>query len=437
MEKNKIINTIAKELASIGVSSFFVGGCVRDHLMGLSVEDVDICLVGANDIEPIEAILNKHSKCSERVGNSFPVWIVTIGGEKFDFALARCEKKSGNTRKDFSVETENVTIEEDLKRRDITVNAIAQNILTDEIVDPFGGIGDIHSGLIRHVSDAFGEDPLRVYRVARFAARFGFKIAPETITLMSQMEHTGISPERVGMELKKAMVQSKTPSVFFETLREIGWLKYHFAPLEALIGIEQDPQWHPEGCAFRHTMCTLDQANDLLTRVTMVCHDLGKATTTVFRNGHWTSPGHAAAGAEPTRAMLMGIKLMDNHFIDQVVFLVKHHMIHTETPISKKRVMRLMREMEKIGLEYENLVEVCRCDHSGRPPIAPETPEIGQEWLEDIRTNNLNKVIVTGNMLLQLGFQQGKELGDELKKLRDLQDSGILNWGNWMTFVGK
>lgn len=438
---NNRVSSILTELHTHGITSYFVGGCVRDHLLGVESDDIDFCLTGVTDTQLLEEILRFHSDAvAADVGNTFPVWIATIDGETYDFAMARVERLEGHTRRDFFVGTENVTIEDDLMRRDLTINAIAINCLTGAIVDPFEGVSDLRKGVAREVSQAFAEDSLRVLRAARFISRFNLNPSQSLIDMCRGLNPSDISRERVGMELYKMTYQAQTPSLFFRFLLEVGWLGYHFQPVLDLVGLEQSTVWHPEGDVFEHTMHCMDAANDPFTRVVMLCHDLGKVSTTqVQEDGSITARGHAGAGVPIAREMLSNISFRNGDLIDQVCTLVDLHMIHTSPPQSRSSVARVIRRLQAVGLEYGDLVEVCRCDVSGRPPMEGYTPDIGQAIAEHLvieteRGEGMNP-IVNGNMLIDAGVPQGPEIGRLKRELFDLQMDGVLTENNWRGFI--
>src|SRR5690606_2828928 len=267
---------IAEKIRCAGGNLYLVGGAVRDQLMGKTPKDKDYCVTGisAEEFSRLfpEAILT---------GKDFPVF--RIDGE--EYALARTERKTGRGYKGFQVDSSpEVTIEEDLKRRDLTINSVAIEVATGEVVDPFGGVEDIRRGIIRATSEAFREDPLRVYRAARFAARFGFRVEPGTLAMMRDMkeELPALTPERVGLEVIKAL-ETENPSIFFRVLAEAEVLDVHFPELSALIGVPQPPEHHPEGDAFEHSMQVLEamarMTKDPVLRWVAVVHDVGKGVT--------------------------------------------------------------------------------------------------------------------------------------------------------------
>ena len=259
---------------------FLVGGAVRDQLLNLPVSDRDWVIVGAKPEELIE-------QGYHQVGKDFPVFLHPKSQE--EYALARTERKTGSGYTGFSCyASPDVTIEEDLLRRDLTINAIAQS-KDGTLIDPFHGVDDLNKRILRHVSAAFTEDPLRVLRVARFAARYhwlDFTIAPETLLLMQQIVESGelsaLTAERVWAETEKAL-QSRSPQIYFEVLRQCGALAVLFPEIDRLFGIPAPIKWHPEIDTGIHTMMVLKMiaslSDDISIRFAALCHDLGKGVT--------------------------------------------------------------------------------------------------------------------------------------------------------------
>jgi len=254
-----------------------VGGSVRDQLLGLKVQDHDYVVVGANP----EQMVDRGFK---PVGRDFPVFLHPETKE--EYALARTERKTARGYRGFQVYTApDVTLEQDLARRDLTINAIAEDE-TGNIIDPYGGVQDLRAGILRHVSPAFAEDPVRVLRVARFAARFGFQLAPETLRLMRNMVETGevdaLVPERVWQELSRGLME-KTPSRMFLVLRDCGALARIVPEVDRLFGVPQPEIHHPEIDTGVHVMMVVDYAArrgwPLPVRLAALTHDLGKGTT--------------------------------------------------------------------------------------------------------------------------------------------------------------
>ena len=270
------VEEIANKIKEKGGSLYLVGGAVRNKFLNLEIHDEDYCVCGLTEEEFIKLFPNAKPR-----GKAFKVF--DLDGK--EFALARKDVKKGLGHKDFEIQSNpNITIEEDLYRRDITINSIAQDVLTKEIIDPFNGIKDIQNKIIRATSLSFKDDPLRVYRVARFASQLEFNVDVDTIELMKSMKNelSTLSKERVFEELKKALATDK-PSIFFEVLRKADVLDAHFKEINDLIGVLQPEKYHPEGDAYNHTMLVLDyvsqNAKDLSIRFSALVHDLGKGLT--------------------------------------------------------------------------------------------------------------------------------------------------------------
>ena len=281
------------------MQTYLVGGAVRDALLGLAVKDRDWVVVGAD----AAAML---AQGYQPVGRDFPVFLHPETHE--EYALARTERKTGKGYAGFAFHADkNVTLEEDLMRRDLTINAMAQD-QDGRIIDPFGGQADLRDKILRHVSPAFAEDPVRILRTARFAARYGFAVAPETMTLMKQMVDDGeadaLVAERVWQELAKGLMEQQ-PRRMIEVLRECGALKVILPEVDALFGVPQRAEHHPEIDSGIHTLMTLQRAADLglslPERYAAMLHDLGKALTPpdILPRHH----GHDIAGVKPVQAV--------------------------------------------------------------------------------------------------------------------------------------
>ncbi len=284
------------------MQTYLVGGAVRDRLLGEPAAERDWVVVGATPAELEQAGFR-------RVGRSFPVFLHPDTGE--EYALARTERKTGPGYHGFEFCTDSgVTLEQDLQRRDLTINAIAENA-DGELIDPWGGQRDLDARLLRHVDDAFREDPVRILRVARFAARFhrlGFRIAADTLQLMTEMvaagEVSALMPERVWKETDTAL-GTDHPEVFFQVLRDCGALRIIYPELEALFGVPQPERYHPEIDTGVHTLMCLQQATRLNAsrevRYAVLVHDLGKATTSPDL---WPShPAHEQRSVELARLL--------------------------------------------------------------------------------------------------------------------------------------
>lgn len=310
------------------MKTYLVGGAVRDALLKLPVKDRDWVVVGATP----EAML---AQGFQQVGRDFPVFLHPKSRE--EYALARTERKSGNGYTGFVTwSAPDVTLEQDLQRRDLTINAIAQTESGD-LIDPFHGLRDLQTRLLRHVSDAFNEDPLRVLRVARFAARFAhlnFRIAEETQALMRQMAESGelshLTAERVWKETEKALT-SRNPQVYFQVLRDCGALEVLFPELDRLFGIPAPAKWHPEIDTGVHTLMTLTLAASLSDEVDVrfatLFHDVGKALTPPEK---WPSHhGHGAAGVPLVEALCQRLRV-PNAIRDLALIVTEYHdVVHT------------------------------------------------------------------------------------------------------------
>lgn len=346
---------------------YLVGGAVRDQLLNLPVKDRDWVVVGATP----ETLIQQGY---QQVGKDFPVFLHPDTHE--EYALARTERKSGSGYTGFTCyAAPDVTLEDDLQRRDLTINAIAYSA-KGEYIDPYHGIDDIHAKLLRHVSDAFSEDPLRVLRVARFAARFapsGFTIAPETMSLMQEMTNSGelnaLTAERVWKETEKAL-HSQAPQVYFEILHQCGALKILFPEINALFGVPAPKKWHPEIDTGIHTMMVLAMASrltdDIAVRFSALCHDLGKGVTPVENWPH--HHGHGPAGVPLVEALCQRYRI-PNQIRDLAKLAAKYHdHLHRIERMRPSKIIRLFdaidawRKPERI----DQLAIISEADARGR-----------------------------------------------------------------------
>jgi tRNA nucleotidyltransferase (CCA-adding enzyme) len=302
-----------------------VGGAVRDALLGLEVGERDWVVVGATP----EQLLKLGYR---PVGKDFPVFLHPQTGEQY--ALARTERKVAPGYTGFEFHTsEQVSLEEDLERRDLTINAIARDG-DGNIIDPWGGRRDLEARVLRHVSEAFGEDPLRVLRTARFAARFaglGFEIAPETLRLMGEIVTSGeidaLRPERIWQETERAL-EGPRPEVYFEVLRECGALARVLPEVEALFGVPQPPRWHPEIDTGVHTLMTLAMAARLSAsgpvRFAALTHDLGKAATP--REALPSHRGHEERSVQILESLAERLPV-PRRFLSLAIHVARHHCV--------------------------------------------------------------------------------------------------------------
>ncbi|MET0657324.1 MAG: multifunctional CCA addition/repair protein [Steroidobacteraceae bacterium] len=361
---------------------YLVGGAVRDELLGLAVDERDWVVVGASP----QALLDLGYKA---VGKDFPVFLHPKTGE--EYALARTERKTGRGYYGFEAYfAPDVTLEDDLRRRDLTVNAIAKDPETGELIDPFGGVRDIDARVLRHVSEAFSEDPLRVLRVARFAARFaplGFTVAPETLDLMHSMsqtdELTALVPERVWQETVRAL-SSAAPWQYFQVLRDVGALAQVFPELERLFGVPQPPQWHPEIDTGVHTFMVLEQAavlsDDARVRFAALVHDLGKGTTPP---AEWPSHvGHEERSVKLIEALCERLRV-PREFRELARSVARYHgLAHRADSL---RAVTMVDALDKLDAyrrpeRFEQFLVACEADIRGRTGFEKREYPQAQRW---------------------------------------------------------
>ena len=346
---------------------YLVGGAVRDAQLGIPHKERDWCVVGAAPAE-LEAL------GYQRVGKDFPVFLHPETKE--EYALARTERKTAPGYHGFDFDcSPDVTIEEDLQRRDLTVNAIAQSEGGD-LIDPWGGLSDIENRVLRHVSDAFVEDPVRILRVARFAARYnglGFTIADETMQLMRRMVDNGevdaLVPDRVWKETELSLGGSNI-RVFFEVLRECGALRVLFPEVDALFGIPQPEQWHPEIDTGLHVMMVLEQAesmsNDLEVRFAALTHDLGKGSTP--KDLLPSHPGHELRGSRLIRDVAARLPV-PRACRDLALLVAEFHThVHRALELRPKTIVKVLEKTDAFRRpdRFEQFLVTCEADARGR-----------------------------------------------------------------------
>lgn len=364
---------------------YLVGGAVRDALLGLTVKERDWVVVGGTREELLR--LNYRE-----VGRDFPVFLHPETHE--EHALARLERKVGPGYRGFSVDFgPEVTLEEDLARRDLTINAIAQSA-DGALVDPFGGRRDIEARVLRHVSPAFVEDPVRVLRVARFAARFaplGFQVAPQTLALMRAMVERGeihaLVPERVWQETEKALRELKAAE-FFKVLRECGALQPVYPEIDALFGVPQPAQWHPEIDTGVHTLMVLEQAallsSEPLVRFAALVHDLGKGTTP---RDEWPSHrGHEERSVSLIEALSLRLRL-PGEYRDLGVIVARYHgIVHRAFELKPKTILEFMEGADAFRRpeRFAQALLACEADSRGRTGLET-VPYPQREYLQAAR----------------------------------------------------
>lgn len=392
---------------------FEVGGAVRDSLLERPITERDWVVVGGS---PAELLRLGY----RQVGKDFPVFLHPQTGE--EYALARTEQKVAPGYHGFSFDTSaDVSLEEDLGRRDLTINAMARD-QDGRLVDPYGGQNDIEARLLRHTSEAFKEDPLRILRVARFAARFkplSFSIAPETMQLMEQMvaarEADALRPERVWQETEKALAEDR-PDIYFETLRECGALAVVFPEIDALFGVPQPPRWHPEIDTGVHTLMCLRIAATLSTdtalRFAALTHDLGKAETPESILPSHT--GHEKRSVQILDELCARMPIPRRHKELAGIVARYHGTIHRADELRPGTVLKLIEAADGIRRpeRFEALLTACEADARGRTGLeASDYPQRARlrRALKAARDIDTKPLAATA---------QGRELGKAIRELR-------------------
>ena len=421
---------IAERVAQQGGRVYYVGGLVRDKLLGRENKDVDIEVHGVTP-KVLESILDSLGQRME-MGASFGVY--GLKHYELDIAMPRKEQATGRGHRDFAVFVDPfLGTEKAAQRRDFTMNALMEDVLTGEIVDHFGGQEDLKRGRLRHVNDvSFAEDPLRVLRAAQFAARFGFSVAEETISLCARMDLTALAGERIFGELEKALLKAPRPSVFFEVLRQMGQLGYWFPEVEKLIGVPQEPRFHPEGDVWNHTMLVLDEAAKLRGQakeplglmLAALCHDLGKQTAIQNDNGRIRALGHEEAGIPLTKAFLSritGEKKLHKYAANMVLLHMRPNLLAAQKS-GQKSCCHLFDK----SVCPEDLLLLAKADALGRGIEQDYRPtEVYlQEKLAAFH-EIMSRPFVQGSDLIAAGFEPGKDFSEALTLAHKLRLAGV------------
>ena len=423
------INEIANTINLNGGKLYLVGGAVRDELLGIKNHDEDYSVTGISFEE-----FKKLFPMAYVRGKDFPVFSIN----NKEFAIARKERKIGIGHKDFDVETDKkITIEQDLERRDITINAIAKEVLTGKIIDPFGGIEDLKSKKIRAVSSHFEEDPLRVYRVARFASQFNFKVEENTIKMMTSLksELTSLSVERVYNEFSKALLTEK-PSVFFDVLKQANVLDVHFKEIYDLIGAEQPLKYHPEGHSYNHTMIVLDKVANrtkeqknlkemensketenvkkhenlrkIEIRFSALVHDLGKGTTPKEEYPHHFN--HEKRGAELVKKMGKRLKLPTRLIKCGVTSCLEHMRGGIFDKMTATKKVKFIERVNSTILGLDGLqIIVDADDMTSEKNNSNQFAKLGHEVINCTNGNEIMK---------KYGITEGKEVANKMHEVR-------------------
>lgn len=430
MNKNMELATkIAKKVSEKGGRTFLVGGYVRDEILGIETKDIDIEVHGIK-VDTLVDILESLGNV-QKIGASFGVF--NLKGYDIDIAMPRKEKSNGKCHRDFEIYVDPfIGCKEAAIRRDFTINSMMKDILTGEVIDSFGGIDDLKNKKIKHINDvSFCEDPLRVFRAAQFASRFEFNIDKDTIKLCSNMDVSSLAFERVFEELKKALLKSQKPSIFFNTLKDMNQLSFWFKEVENLIGIEQSKIHHPEGDVFTHSMMVLDEAaklkdeseDELSFMLAALCHDFGKTVSTKVRKGKLTAYGHEAESVHIAHEFLN--RLTNKITLKkEVLNLVKLHMKPNQmyNTAKKKSMMKLWDE----AIHPIDLILLSKADVLGRGSNK-DYSEIESALRASLK--NYEKLMqepeVTGKDLISLGLKPGIQFSEYIKLGHKLHLSGL------------
>ncbi len=437
------IHALTVAVRKAGGRALLVGGCVRDALMGRKAKDWDVEVYGVAPAR-LRALLEKFGRV-DAVGEAFTVYKL---GPDIDVSLPRRERKAGRGHRGFVIEGDpSMSVAEAARRRDFTINAILQDPLTGELLDPYGGRADLERRLLRAVSrETFAEDSLRVLRAAQLAARFEFDIEAQTVELCCAIDLSDLPAERIWGELEKLLLQAERPSIGFEWLAKLNATPQLFPEIQALSGVPQEYAWHPEGDVDVHTWLVVDRARELIDelpyakRVTVMLaalrHDFGKPAMTGFIEGRTRSRGHDEAGVAPTLAFLDRLKIytLDGYDVRaQVVELVRAHLkpgdfYNQRAEVTEGAFRRLARRCE-----LDLLYRVARADTLGRNaewvPRERWFDAVPQEWFI-ARARELAvemrppAPLLLGRHLLAMGLTPSPRIGEITRAVYEMQLDG-------------
>lgn len=428
-------------LSQMGTRPYFVGGCVRDALVGAPSADIDIEVHGNVDLDELERVLTDAGCRVDSVGRSFGVLKVLAQDEHIDVSVPRRDVKAGNGHRAFEISIDPLLDElTATARRDFTINAMMWDPRSEEIVDAHGGLIDLEAGILRHVGAAFAEDPLRVLRAMQFVGRFELSLDSDTNELARSLadDYRHLPKERVWSEWAKLFTQARHPGRGLALLDSTEW-SAHYPELTAIGGVQQEPKWHPEGTVDVHTRLAADAAAAIADRDALadeerlvlvaatITHDFGKAThTQIHDSGRVTSFGHAEAGVAPAMTFLESIGC-PARIADQVAPLVREHMCATtsEGPTSAA-VRRLARRLGDVPIEM--WARVVEADNMGR--AAASSPGPAAEWVRLAREMSVHEravqPVINGRDLITAGLQPGPGFGPILAAAIGAQDAGLI-----------
>lgn len=428
---------VAEAVRHAGGRTYYVGGCVRDRLLGRENKDIDIEVHGI-PVQTLESILDS---LGERLTMGASFGIMGLRHYELDIAMPRSEKATGRGHRDFEVFVDPyIGAEKAARRRDFTMNALMQDVLSGEILDFFGGREDLEHGRICHVDDkSFGEDPLRVLRAAQFAARFGFTVAEETRTLSASMDLAALPGERIMGELEKALLKAEKPSIFFEELRRMHQLSFWFPELEALIGLAQNPKFHPEGDVWIHTMQVMDEAAKLRPEakeplwfmLSALCHDMGKAVTTEEINGVLHAYEHEKQGLPLVKAFLNRMT-RETKLTQYVLNMTELHMRPNMLAGSGAGIKSYMKMFDR-SVCPEDLLLLARADHLGCTGPMDDRENMLRAYAQTERRlremlalyeDRMSRPYLMGRDLIEAGFAPGPLFTEVLAETHKLRLAG-------------
>jgi tRNA nucleotidyltransferase (CCA-adding enzyme) len=442
------LERIVRDLDAAGFRALVAGGAVRDDLLGLAPQDFDVEVYGVS-FNVLAEFLERYGR-TDLVGQSFGVVKLTVtGGRTYDFSLPRRDSKIGRAHRDFLATFDpGITPEEAASRRDFTINAMAFDPVADQILDFFGGREDLKNRVLRATSRAFREDPLRVLRGMQFACRFNLTIDAATAVQCREIanEYSTIAQERVAEEFMKWAMKSKYPGHIAEYLVATGWVA-HFPEIGNILGVPQDPEWHPEGDVGVHTMHVVDAGARIAERDSLedddravllfaaLTHDFAKAGTTALRerNGvlRWTAHGHEAAGGPLARAFLKRIGIKAS-IVEQVVPLVENHLAHSSlrNDVTPRTVRRLALRLAPASITQ--LVRLIEADHSGRPPLPAGLPESAvrirdMAAAQAVETKPQSALVLGRHVLPYFENRPGPHIGEITRAAYDAQMDGVFS----------